>query len=83
MAAWMDTSRMFLSASDMAVQMIVGTSCEPHDSRRHTSDIHCQDTAHEKMGVRTDLVRHAKEQAQQVGCYKVILNCAEFPSMSR
>jgi glucosamine-phosphate N-acetyltransferase len=42
----------------------------------HIEDVSVR-VGYEKMGVGTALVRHAKEQAQKIGCYKVILNCAE------
>ena|SRR5215831_2352658 len=42
----------------------------------HIEDVSVR-AGYEKMGVGTALVQHAKEQAQKLGCYKVILNCAE------
>jgi predicted N-acetyltransferase YhbS len=42
----------------------------------HIEDVSVR-VGYEKMGVGTALVRHAKEQARKLGCYKVILNCAE------
>jgi glucosamine-phosphate N-acetyltransferase len=42
---------------------------------------HIEDVAvcrgYERMGVGAALVRHATEEAQNIGCYKVILNCSE------
>ena len=42
----------------------------------HIEDVSVR-VGYEKMGVGTALVQHAKEQAQKLGCYKVILNCAD------
>jgi glucosamine-phosphate N-acetyltransferase len=42
---------------------------------------HIEDVAvhrdYQRRGIGTLLVRHATEQARKVGCYKVLLNCAE------
>ena len=42
----------------------------------HIEDVSVR-LGYEKRGIGTALVRHATEQARKIGCYKVILNCAE------
>jgi glucosamine-phosphate N-acetyltransferase len=42
----------------------------------HIEDVSVR-VGYEKMGIGTALVQHAKEQARKIGCYKVILDCAE------
>src|SRR5262249_37917110 len=42
----------------------------------HIEDVSVR-PGYEKMGIGTALAQHATEQARKLGCYKVILNCAE------